>query len=150
MVGQEEPFPVADNQSKLKRSCENAEHVGKFRTFFSPTSHLTSAGLFAPAVGQHYRHEQRYRNSQFDRGTSMAIREREYDDTFDGDYIGVNSGFHEGGGSFPSRGGRGGYRGRGSYGHHSYPSGGAGNSSFGKYFLDVLIVITVSDFHAGY
>lgn len=31
MAGQEEPFPEPDNQSKMKRSCENAEHVGKLR-----------------------------------------------------------------------------------------------------------------------
>lgn len=31
MAGQEEPFPEPDNQSKMKRSCENAEHVGKFQ-----------------------------------------------------------------------------------------------------------------------
>ncbi|KAF8866010.1 hypothetical protein BDZ45DRAFT_381491 [Acephala macrosclerotiorum] len=58
--GQEEPFPPSDNQSKLKRSCENAEHIG----------------LFAPAHGQHYRQEQRNRNSQWDRGTTLADRER--------------------------------------------------------------------------
>jgi hypothetical protein len=29
IAGQEEPFPDPDNQSKMKRSCENAEHVGK-------------------------------------------------------------------------------------------------------------------------
>jgi hypothetical protein len=28
-AGEEEPFPAPDNQSKMKRSCENAEHVGK-------------------------------------------------------------------------------------------------------------------------
>ncbi|KAI0480557.1 RNA recognition motif 2-domain-containing protein [Xylariaceae sp. FL0804] len=28
LSGQEEPFPGPDNQSKMKRSCENAEHVG--------------------------------------------------------------------------------------------------------------------------
>lgn len=31
MAGQEEPFPEPDNQSKMKRSCENAEHVGMYR-----------------------------------------------------------------------------------------------------------------------
>lgn len=31
MAGSEEPFPEPDNQSKMKRSCENAEHVGKYR-----------------------------------------------------------------------------------------------------------------------
>lgn len=30
MAGQEEPFPEPDNQSKMKRSCENAEHVGMY------------------------------------------------------------------------------------------------------------------------
>jgi hypothetical protein len=29
LAGQEEPFPKPDNQSKMKRSCENAEHVGE-------------------------------------------------------------------------------------------------------------------------
>lgn len=29
LAGQEEPFPEPDNQSKMKRSCENAEHVGE-------------------------------------------------------------------------------------------------------------------------
>lgn len=28
-AGEEEIFPASDNASKLKRSCENAEHVGK-------------------------------------------------------------------------------------------------------------------------
>lgn len=28
-AGEEDPFPESDNASKLKRSCENAEHVGK-------------------------------------------------------------------------------------------------------------------------
>lgn len=30
MAGNEEPFPEPDNQSKMKRSCENAEHVGEY------------------------------------------------------------------------------------------------------------------------
>ncbi|KAG5979826.1 hypothetical protein E4U55_004718 [Claviceps digitariae] len=55
LAGQEEPFPEPDNQSKMKRSCENAEHVG-----------------------QHYRDEQRRRRSQYDRGTRLAALE-EYD-----------------------------------------------------------------------
>ena len=29
LSGQEELFPEPDNQSKMKRSCENAEHVGE-------------------------------------------------------------------------------------------------------------------------
>ncbi|KAL4732416.1 hypothetical protein ACLX1H_001432 [Fusarium chlamydosporum] len=52
LVGQEEPFPGPDNQSKMKRSVENAEHVG----------------LFTPTAGQHYRESQRHRHSQFDGG----------------------------------------------------------------------------------
>lgn len=31
LAGKEEAFPEPDNQSKMKRSCENAEHVGKQR-----------------------------------------------------------------------------------------------------------------------
>ncbi|KAJ6439979.1 meiosis protein MEI2 [Purpureocillium lavendulum] len=62
MAGQEEPFPEPDNQSKMKRSCENAEHVG----------------LFTPNAGQHFRDEQRRRRSQYDRGTRLAALE-EYD-----------------------------------------------------------------------
>ncbi|KAI1433961.1 RNA recognition motif 2-domain-containing protein [Xylaria sp. CBS 124048] len=64
--GEEEAFPGPDNQSKMKRSCENAEHVG----------------LFTPNAGQHYRDEQRRRRSQFDRGTRMAeAEELDYDAT---------------------------------------------------------------------
>ncbi|KAI0433941.1 RNA recognition motif 2-domain-containing protein [Xylaria sp. FL1042] len=64
LVGQEEVFPEPDNQSKMKRSCENAEHVG----------------LFTPNAGQHFRDEQRRRRSQFDRGTRMAEAEEfDYD-----------------------------------------------------------------------
>ncbi|EAA28006.3 hypothetical protein GE21DRAFT_4404 [Neurospora crassa] len=62
LAGQEEPFPEPDNQSKMKRSCENAEHVG----------------LFTPNAGQNFRDEQRRRRSQYDRGTRLAALE-EYD-----------------------------------------------------------------------
>ncbi|EPQ62306.1 BgtA-20392 [Blumeria graminis f. sp. tritici] len=58
-AGQEEPFPASDNPSKLRRSCENAEHVG----------------LFAPNAGAQMRDEQRRRRSQYDRGTSLAERD---------------------------------------------------------------------------
>ncbi|GJC86854.1 meiosis protein mei2 [Colletotrichum liriopes] len=58
-AGEEEPFPEPDNQSKMKRSCENAEHVG----------------LFTPNAGQHFRDEQRRRRSQYDRGTRLAALE---------------------------------------------------------------------------
>ncbi|KAL3425783.1 meiosis protein mei2 [Phlyctema vagabunda] len=43
-AGQEEEFPPSDNASKLKRSCENAEHVG----------------LFAPSAGQSIRDERSF------------------------------------------------------------------------------------------
>lgn len=39
MAGNEEPFPEPDNQSKMKRSCENAEHVGKW---------MATLGAFSP------------------------------------------------------------------------------------------------------
>ncbi|KAM0300354.1 hypothetical protein HYE67_010451 [Fusarium culmorum] len=64
LAGYEEPFPGPDNQSKMKRSVENAEHVG----------------LFTPTVGQHFRETQRHRHSQFDRGTRLAaIEEANYE-----------------------------------------------------------------------
>ncbi|KAH7003896.1 RNA recognition motif 2-domain-containing protein [Fusarium venenatum] len=59
MAGREEPFPGPDNQSKMKRSVENAEHVG----------------LFTPTAGHHFREAQRHRHSQFDRGTRLAALE---------------------------------------------------------------------------
>ncbi|EGC48275.1 meiosis protein MEI2 [Histoplasma capsulatum var. duboisii H88] len=59
LAGSEDRFPGPDNPSKMRRSVENAEHVG----------------LFAPRVGQQYRDEQRRRRSQFDRGTTAAERE---------------------------------------------------------------------------
>ncbi|KAF4450601.1 hypothetical protein F53441_6262 [Fusarium austroafricanum] len=59
VVGQEEEFPGPDNQSKMKRSVENAEHVG----------------LFTPTAGQYFRDEQRRRHSQYDRGTRLAALE---------------------------------------------------------------------------
>ncbi|KAG6365432.1 hypothetical protein INS49_007043 [Diaporthe citri] len=65
LAGIEEIFPVPDNQSKMKRSCENAEHVG----------------LFTPNAGQQFRDEQRHRRSQYDRGTRLAALEE--CDTFD-------------------------------------------------------------------
>ncbi|PWY64292.1 meiosis protein MEI2 [Aspergillus heteromorphus CBS 117.55] len=64
--GTEDRFPGPDNPSKMRRSIENAEHVG----------------LFAPRVGQQYRDEQRRRRSQFDRGTTAAEREIVYVRTF--------------------------------------------------------------------
>ncbi|KAM6515399.1 hypothetical protein FSOLCH5_009625 [Fusarium solani] len=65
LIGREEPFPGPDNHSKMKRSCENAEHVG----------------LFTPNAGQHYRDEQRRRRSQYDRGTRLAVLEEMHETT---------------------------------------------------------------------
>ncbi|KAL2216889.1 meiosis protein MEI2 [Thermoascus aurantiacus ATCC 26904] len=62
LAGTEDRFPGPDNPSKMRRSVENAEHVG----------------LFAPRVGQQYRDEQRRRRSQYDRGTTAAEREIVY------------------------------------------------------------------------
>ncbi|OBT66028.1 hypothetical protein VE03_03167 [Pseudogymnoascus sp. 23342-1-I1] len=64
-AGEEEDFPLPDNASKMRRSVENAEHVG----------------LFAPRAGQHHRDEQRRRRSQYDRGTRLAaLEEFEFED----------------------------------------------------------------------
>ncbi|OAA55600.1 meiosis protein [Niveomyces insectorum RCEF 264] len=72
LAGQEEPFPPPDNPSKMKRSCENAEHVG----------------LFTPSLGQYYRDDHRRRNSQFDRGTRMAaLEEIDYDSSMSHMYM---------------------------------------------------------------
>lgn len=81
LAGSEEPFPPPDNQSKMKRSCENAEHVGKFQKnsngkLFCPRRFTNNGqGLFTPHAGQHFRDEQRRRRSQFDRGTRLAALE---------------------------------------------------------------------------
>lgn len=75
----------------MRRSVENAEHVGKCTAFYvraqleaafqclvsltlSPLS-----GLFAPRAGQHFRDEQRRRRSQYDRGTRLAELEDAYE-----------------------------------------------------------------------
>ncbi|KAI9661873.1 MAG: hypothetical protein M1821_009112 [Bathelium mastoideum] len=61
--GQEAPFPPPDNWSKVKRSIDNAQHIG----------------LFPPRAGQQTRNEQRHRRSQFDRGTPRAQLEESFD-----------------------------------------------------------------------
>ncbi|PGH27933.1 hypothetical protein AJ80_00483 [Polytolypa hystricis UAMH7299] len=66
LAGTEDRFPGPDNPSKMRRSVENAEHVG----------------LFAPRVGQQYRDEQRRRRSQYDRGTTAAERETHWNRNF--------------------------------------------------------------------
>ncbi|KAM0247686.1 hypothetical protein ACHAP5_003933 [Fusarium lateritium] len=72
LAGQEEAFPGPDNQSKMKRSVENAEHVG----------------LFSPTAGQQFRDEQRRRHSQYDRGTRLAALEEISYETALGPYYG--------------------------------------------------------------
>jgi hypothetical protein len=82
LAGQEEPFPEPDNQSKMKRSCENAEHVGEYQDgcfrYYTQVLTRDCSGLFTPNAGQHFRDEQRRRRSQYDRGTRLAALE-EYD-----------------------------------------------------------------------
>ncbi len=83
LAGQEEPFPAPDNNSKMRRSVENAAHIGKSgqSSLMSRTVLLTPiflAGLFAPGGGQNPRHEQRRRRSQFDRGTRLAQIEEQH------------------------------------------------------------------------
>ncbi|KAI9826798.1 MAG: hypothetical protein M1832_005736 [Thelocarpon impressellum] len=63
LAGKEDTFPGPDNPSKMRRSVENAEHVG----------------LFAPRAGQHNRDEQRRRRSQYDRGTRLAELDEAYE-----------------------------------------------------------------------
>ena len=70
-------FPGADNPSKMRRSIENAEHVGMFEGLVYLEIILCCLsscvkGLFAPRAGQHFRDEQRRRRSQYDRGTRFA------------------------------------------------------------------------------
>ncbi|KAF5556721.1 meiosis mei2 [Fusarium phyllophilum] len=60
LVGQEEPFPGPDNQSKMKHSVENDEHVG----------------LFTPTAGQYFQDERRRRHSQYDGGTRLADKQK--------------------------------------------------------------------------
>ncbi|KAM0345923.1 hypothetical protein ACHAPU_005976 [Fusarium lateritium] len=57
--GKGKPFLGPDNQSKMRRSVENAEHFG----------------LFTPTAGAQFRDEQRRRHSQYDRGTRLAALE---------------------------------------------------------------------------
>lgn len=78
-MGQEEPFPGPDNPSKMRRSVENAEHVGKYMICPDIDPLLSaSIGLFAPRAGQNFRDEQRRRRSQYDRGTRFADIEDSY------------------------------------------------------------------------
>ncbi|KAF5611884.1 meiosis mei2 [Fusarium subglutinans] len=76
LVGQEEPFPGPDNQSKMKRSVENAEQVGMQLPKINhndKTLTLLDSGLFTPTAGQYFRDEQRRRHSQYDRGWRRPV-----------------------------------------------------------------------------
>ena len=81
----------------MRRSIENAEHVGAQSSRYSYLAKLCVTGmplgLFAPRVGQQYRDEQRRRRSQYDRGTTAAEREIVYVRTLAPKYTsGLNSG----------------------------------------------------------
>lgn len=61
---QEEPFPGPENQSKMKRSVENAEHVGTQLLTINRNGRqltLVDLGLFTPTAGQYFRNERRPR-----------------------------------------------------------------------------------------
>ncbi len=102
-AGEEEKFPSPDNASKMRRSVENAEHVGTIQTSTPVILSDCSIGLFAPRAGQHYRDEQRRRRSRYDRGTRLAaLEEYDYEEyysaeqSFQGQYAGrfiLNSSF---------------------------------------------------------
>lgn len=66
----------------MRRSVENAEHVGKWYqykvSYMSWNLRSGPAGLFAPRAGQNFRDEQRRRRSQYDRGTRLAEIEDAY------------------------------------------------------------------------
>ncbi|KAF5623716.1 mei2-like protein [Fusarium sp. NRRL 25303] len=61
---QEEPFPGPDNQSKMKRSVENAD----------TQLTLVDLGLFTPTAGQYFRNERRRRHSQYDGGRTSSFQ----------------------------------------------------------------------------
>jgi hypothetical protein len=87
-AGEEDEFPPPDNPSKMRRSVENAEHVGMaiFCLYFS-MPYSPTLGLFAPRSGQRGRDDQRDNRSQYDRGTRLAaLEEFEYEDSMINDY----------------------------------------------------------------
>ncbi|KAI1053512.1 hypothetical protein LB506_012448 [Fusarium annulatum] len=74
---QEEPFPGPDNQSKMKRSVENAEHVGTQLLTINRNGRqltLVDLGLFTPTAGQYFRNERRRRHSQYDGGRASSFQ----------------------------------------------------------------------------
>lgn len=72
-AGEEDEFPGPDNQSKMRRSCDNAQHIGMPPSPMRTTPDIKDrSGLFAPRAGQAFRDEQRRRSSQYDRGTRLT------------------------------------------------------------------------------
>ncbi|KAL6719576.1 hypothetical protein ACLMJK_001496 [Lecanora helva] len=98
-AGQEDSFPGPDNPSKMRRSVENAAHVGELQmTGRNYGNADIQVGLFAPRAGQSFRDEQRRRRSQYDRGTRLA----EIEDAFEDEnhlyqYTSFSAGNHYGG-----------------------------------------------------
>ena len=95
MAGTEDNFPGPDNPSKMRRSVENAEHVGQLRGGrpISLKTNYSFLGLFAPRAGQNFRDEQRRRRSQYDRGTRLAEIEDSYG-MYHRDYPDESKSFH--------------------------------------------------------
>lgn len=60
----------------MRRSVENAEHVGLYRRGAPARSvahtNAQPAGLYTPRAGQQFREDQRRRHPTFDRGTPAA------------------------------------------------------------------------------
>ncbi|KLP19463.1 Uncharacterized protein LW94_9655 [Fusarium fujikuroi] len=75
LIGKEETFLGPDNQSKMKRSVENAEHVGKQLLTINRNDRqltLVDLGLFTPTAGQYFRDERRRRHSQYYGGLAQG------------------------------------------------------------------------------
>ncbi|RSL57505.1 hypothetical protein CEP54_008248 [Fusarium duplospermum] len=50
LIGREEPFPGPDNHSKMKRSCENAEHIGSSPRTLANTTVMSSVRGHSPII----------------------------------------------------------------------------------------------------
>jgi hypothetical protein len=78
LAGTEEAFPTPNNSAKMKRSMENAEHVGKMSSFdFLSLSNIS--GLFAPRAT---RDPERRRRSNYDRGNRYSQQEEQRDTAY--------------------------------------------------------------------
>lgn len=119
-------FPVPTTNPSSRDPVRTPSTLVSFPNPLSSTySSSQSIGLFAPAAGQYYRNQQRYRQSQFDRGTSMAICEP---GGFVGEF-GFEVSSSDGGFGGP-RGGRGGWRGGRGGPRGGFRGGYGGGSSF--------------------